>query len=184
MTFLAFVLILASCRPSPQKAENYYDNIILPLEDVFEKEEALISLINTEVDNPNDSSEVLSNTDTTDNAAFCKKIDMAFSNFQIQISISKNKVESLPDFDKNDNLKKTALDLLNEYDGICKKEYAELIQIVKIPEEKYSLENDNAFLELSEIIDNKIQEKTSILIKDLKLFAKKYNFEIKNDSIK
>ena len=185
MTFLAFALIIASCKPSPQKAEIYYDDIISPLEDIFEKEDVLIVLVNSEMDKlANDSSTYLSDTNKAFTDTVFKEIDMAYSNLQIQIAISKNKLELLKGFDKSDVLKVAALDLIDAYSEVCKNEYPELLQIVKIPAEKYSIENDDKFLELSEIIDNKLQEKINVLTREIKLFAEKYNFKIQNDTIK
>jgi len=185
ISLLTVLMIITSCKPSPQKAENYFDDIITPLEKVFDLEEEFILLINNQMDESvNDSSAVISKTDTSSFASDFKKIDLAFSNFQIQVAISKNKLESLPDFDKNDDLKMAAIDLLDEYSEVCNNEYPELIKTAKIPDGNYSIEDDDKILELTEKIDNKIQEKLSILTKELKLFANNYNFEIQNDSLK
>jgi len=181
---IVFLLFLVSCKPSPHKAEKYYDSIISPVEDVFAKEEALVSLVNNDSDTTgNKSPASTTKKDSVSNEEFAKMTDMAFYNLQTQIAVSKNKLELLPDFDKSDKLKMTALELMDVYTETCQHEYAELIRIEKIPPENSTLADDDRLLELSEIIDTKIQEKTDVLIKELKLFARKYNFEIKNDSI-
>jgi len=185
ISLLTGLMIIASCKPSPQKAEKYFDDIITPLEKVFDLEAEFIVLINNQMDkSANDSSAVVSKIDTSSFAADFKKIDMAFSNFQIQVAISKNKLELLPDFDKSDKLKKAAIDLLDIYSEVCNNEYPQLIKIAKIPDGNYSIEDDDKILELTETIDNKLQEKLSILAKELKLFANNYNFELQNDSLK
>lgn len=185
ISLIAALMMAVSCKPSPQKAEKYYDDIITPLEKVFDLEEEFIVLFNNHMDKSvNDSSAVITKIDTSALAAGFKKIDMAFNNFQIQVSVSKNTIEALPDFDKNDKLKKAALGLLDEYSNVCTNEYPELLKIAKIPDGSYSVEDDDKILELTEIIDNKLQEKIGVLTKELKLFAKNYNFEIQNDSMK
>lgn len=177
--------MIASCKPSPQKAEKYFDDIITPLEKVFDLESEFITLFNNQMDkSTNDSSAVISKRDTSSFNADFKKMDMAFNNFQIQVAVSKNKLESLPDFDKKGNLKKAAIDILDEYSEVCSNEYPQLIKIAKIPDGSYSIEDDDKILELTETIDNKLQEKLSILTKELKLFANNYNFELQNDSLK
>ncbi len=181
---LISILIWGSCKPSPQKAEKYYDAIIEPIEEVFKKEDVLISLINAEMDKTiKDSSSSIINNDTIIADTAYKKLDMAFSNLQIQVNVSINKLESLSDFDKSNTLKIKAINLMEEYNTLCKNEYAGLIYIIKIPEANYTLEDDDKFLALSESIDNKLQEKISGLLKEIKLFAKKYNFEIEKDTI-
>jgi len=185
ISLIAALMMAASCKPSPQKAENYYDDIITPLEKVFTLEEEFIVMFNNQMDKTvNDSSAVITTTDTGTLAAGFKKMDMAFNNFQIQVSASKNTLEAMPDFDKNDKLKRAAIDLLDEYSNVYANEYPELLKIAKIPDGNYSVEDDDKILELTEIIDNKLQEKINVLAKELKLFAKNYNFEIQNDSLK
>lgn len=185
ISLIAALMMAASCKPSPQKAENYYDDIITPLEKVFDLEEEFIVLFNDHMDNSvNDSSTVITKIDTGAFAAGFKKMDMAFNNFQIQVSVSKNNIEAMPDFDNNDKLKKAAIDLLDEYTNVCANEYPELLKIAKIPDGIYSVEDDDKILELTEVIDNKLQEKIGLLTKELKLFAKNYNFKIQNDSLK
>jgi hypothetical protein len=185
ISLLAVIIMIASCKPSPQKAEKYFDDIITPLEKVFDLESEFITLFNNQMDkSTNDSSAVISKRDTSSFNADFKKMDMAFNNFQIQVAVSKNKLESLPDFDKKGNLKKAAIDILDEYSEVCSNEYPQLIKIAKIPDGSYSIEDDDKILELTETIDNKLQEKLSILTKELKLFANNYNFELQNDSLK
>ncbi|HNW69534.1 MAG TPA: hypothetical protein PKI01_03965 [Bacteroidales bacterium] len=185
LSLITALMMAVSCKPSPQKAENYYDDIISPLEKVFDLEEEFIVLFNSQMDKTvNDSSTIITKIDTGSLAADFKKMDMAFNNFQIQVSVSKNTLEAMPDFDKNDKLKKTAIDVLDEYSKVCSNEYPELLKIAKIPDGNYSVEDDDKILELTEIIDNKLQEKIGVLTKELKLFAKNYNFEIQNDSLK
>jgi len=181
---LISIFIFGSCKPSPQKAEKYYDDILEPIEEVFKKEDVLISLINAEMDKSiNDSSSSIINIDTIIADTAYKKLDMAFSNLQIQVNISINKMKSLPDFDKSNTMKTKAIDLMEEYNAVCDNEYPGLIEIIKIPEANYTLENDDKFLALSESIDNKLQNKISALLKEMKQFARKYNFEIKKDTI-
>lgn len=184
INIFVFLIFLASCKPSPHKAEKYYDSIISPVEEVFAREEALVSIVNNDSDTTGKKSPAYAKRkDSVSDEEFAKMTDMAFYNLQTQIVVSKNKLELLPDFDKSDQLKKTALELMDVYTETCQQEYAELINIVKISQENFTLEDDDRLLELSEIIDTKIQKKTEALIKELKLFARKYNFEIKNDSI-
>ncbi len=184
INIIVFLFLCYSCKPSPQKAEKYYDDIIQPVENVFDKEDELISVINSERDTANnDSVSIISDIDTAKSKDFIRRVDLAFSNLKIQVSVSKNKIDALPDFDKKNILKQAAQNILDEYADLCDHEYSELITIVKIPKEEYSSEDDDNFFKLSETIDNKLQEKMTALITEIKLFAQEYNFEIQHDSL-
>ena len=180
------MLIMVSCKPSPQKAEQYYDAVKAPIDEVFEKEEALIVLINNETEKLA-SSPFTFQTDSTAapvaNNTGRQQIEQAYNDLLSQVSISKNKLSSLTGFEKSSQLKDAALALLTEYEVLCKNEYRELLQIVKIPAEDYSSEQDDRFMQLSDTIDNKLKEKIAILTDEIKMFSKKYNFKIQEDTI-
>ncbi len=180
------MLIMVSCKPSPQKAEQYYDAVKAPIDEVFEKEEALIVLINNETEKLA-SSPFTFQTDSTAAPVAAdtgrQQIEQAYNDLLSQVSISKNKLSSLTGFEKSSQLKDAALALLTEYEVLCKNEYRELLQIVKIPAEDYSSEQDDRFMQLSDTIDNKLKEKIAILTDEIKMFSKKYNFKIQEDTI-
>lgn len=183
---LAIVLVMVSCKPSPQKAEQYYDAVVSPLEDVFDKEEALIGLINNETEKLAASpftfqSDSIQKPIVADTGK--KQIEQAYKDLVSQIALSRNRLTSLKDFDKNSQLKDAALALLAEYDILCKNEYRELLQIVQIPPADYSSEDEDKFMRLSDTIDFRIKEKITMLTDELKLFSKKYNFRIQEDSL-
>jgi hypothetical protein len=180
-----FLLNMVSCKPSPQKAQDYYDRITLPIEALLGKEDQLIQVINANM--KKDSAGPFSDKkQANDTAAMVsqKALDMAFANFQMQIATSTNQMEAIGPFDKSTTLKDAAMGLLNEYKTVSENEYAELIKIVKIPEMEYTNEDDKNFLDLSDSIDNKLQRKISVYIQQVKLFAQQYNFQLEKDTVK
>ncbi|HOV11800.1 MAG TPA: hypothetical protein PLT47_00965 [Bacteroidales bacterium] len=183
---LLLMLVMASCKPSPQKAEQYYDTVIAPLEDVFDKEEALIVLINNKTEQLANSpftfqSDTVKDLVVVDTSG--KHIEQAYNDLISQIALSKIRLSSLKDFDKSSQLKDAALALLNEYDVLCKNEYRALLQILQIPPAEYSSEQEDKFMRLSDTIDYRLKEKITMLTEELKLFSKKYNFKIQEDSV-
>jgi hypothetical protein len=74
--------------------------------------------------------------------------------------------------------------MLTEYKTLSEKEYPSLIAILKIPELKYTNEDDTRLLDLTDSIDNKLQRKISLYVQQVKLFAQEYNFQLENDTVK
>ena len=174
----AVLMVISSCKPSPEKAENYYNEIFKQLELVVDKEATMINFINIE----------MQKSDTTlqkkDTASVKLEIDASFQDFKAQIDKSLYEVEKLPDFNGKTDFRDAAVNLLKEYKSVPSAEYVDAIKIVKIPMSLYTEEDDNMFLKLTETIDDKLQKKIDKYVKILKTFASEYKFEIVTDSIK
>jgi hypothetical protein len=183
LTIILFTI--ASCKPSPQKAQDYYNEIVKPIESVLTKEDALIQVINTDMNKDSaQSKSVIKKHENNEKAIIHKALDMAFANFQLQIATSLNQMEIIGKFDNKNDLKDAAQELLTEYKAVSEKEYPALIAIVKIPDIEYSNDDDTKFLDLSDSIDNKLQRKISAYIQQVKLFSQEYNFKLENDTVK
>ncbi len=180
VALLCLCLMASSCKPSPQKAENYYDEVTAPIQTVLGKEDELIRIINVEMGKS--QKDALSKATKTETES--KEIDFAFTNLQLQVTTSLNQLKMIKDFDGKSVLKNSAVELLNEYKNVCGNEYARLLAIVKIPSADYTNEHDNEFLKLTEIIDNKLQGKVTNFTKEVKVFAAEYKFALAKDSIK
>ena len=179
------LLALASCKPSPQKAMDYYTGITKPIESVLTKEDDLIHVVNALMSKDSANAKLLTKEkDTADKKIVLKALDMAFSNFCLQIATSTNQMEAIGSFDKSSALKDAAMGLLIAYKSTTENEYPNLIKLVKIPETEYTNDDDKKFMDLSDSIDNKLQQKISVYIQQVKLFAQEYNFQLEKDSVK
>jgi len=184
--FLAAILFsLVSCKPSPQKAREYYFDISKPIESVLTKEDELIKVINSNMKKDSarsvlDKKEI----DKTEVSVSNKALDMAFNNFQLQIATSLNQMRAIGMFDDKSSLHDAASEMLNEYKAVSEKEYPALINILKIPNINYSNEDDTRLLDLTDSIDSKLQRKISNYIQQVKLFSQEYNFKMEKDSLK
>ncbi|MCK9613296.1 MAG: hypothetical protein PHR81_06935 [Bacteroidales bacterium] len=180
--FFITLFVFQACKPSPYKAENYYHDILTSLESVIENEDSLVVAINTIMIHDSVTSSAIAVTeDTTVLNELHKKLDIAFNNLRLQISVSFNKISSMPPFDKEDNLRVAAIKLVETYKNICDKEYAEVITIVKTPAVNYTYEDDNKFLEITEMIDNNLQDRIDNFAGEAKIFAKNYKFNLENE---
>ena len=178
-----FLIALVSCKPSPQKASEYFDEISKPLELVLNKEDALIQIINAQMKNDSTTHDTLNKSDTA-TKTLVSALDMAFANFSLQIATSLNQMETIGKFDNSLTLRDAAMGLLKEYEAVSSTEFPALIEIVKIPVIDYTNEDDARFFTLSDSIDSKLQRKIDVYLREVKLFAKEYNFQLEKDTLK
>jgi hypothetical protein len=181
----AILLTIAACKPSPQKAQDYYEEVSKPIESILKREDNLVQAVNNLMKKDSTGSpSILKKMDKTVDQNKINEVDMAFSNFQMQISTSTNQLKAIGEFDNSNVLKDAAIDLLGEYKSVSEKEYPDLISIAKIPDADYTEANDTRFFVLSDSIDNKLQRKVAQYIRQVKLFSQNYKFQLENDSIK
>jgi hypothetical protein len=173
---------LNSCKPSSDKAQNYYSEILQQLDLIVEKESIMINFINMEMQKADTNTVKKSKVKINDTTNLALEIDASFLDFKKQIDNSLSEIQKLPDFDKKTALRDAAIELCKEYQSVAASEYIEVIKIVKIPLSLYTEEDDNKFLEITEQIDNKLQVKIDSYVKILKAFSSDYRFELIGDS--
>ena len=185
LLFIAiFCIILNSCKPSSDKAQNYYSDILKQLDLIVEKESVMIQFINMEMQKTDTNFTSKSKIKIQDTTNLILEIDASYLDFKGQIDKSLVELEKVSDFNGKSDLKNAAVDLCKEYKNVVADEYVDVIKIVKIPLSLYTEEDDNKFLELTETIDNKLQVKIDVYVKILKNFASEYKFELQGDSTK
>lgn len=185
LCLILFLFVQVACKPSPQKAEGYYLDISKPIESILIKEEDLINNINLLMnkDSSQASNSIMKKQTKNEDIESYKALDMAFSNFQLQIASSLNQMESIGAFDNKTTLKDAATDLLTEYKNVSEKEYPLIMTKIKIPDTEYTIEDDSVFMSLTDSIDNKLHRKISDYIRTVKLFAHEYNFKLEKDTL-
>ncbi len=175
-----FILALASCKPSPDKAMEYYNKVLDCQQAVLEKEDALIILINKEMNKTladSASANIPQTTDTLDNRTM---IDATYAEFCAQIVKSQSQLKETGAFNNKTELLDAATSLLDTYKKLSENEYKEVVGIVKIPSSIYTNEDDNRFLDLTERIDTCLQTQIDQFTRCCKSFAREYQFEIED----
>jgi hypothetical protein len=175
---LTILIAVASCKPSPRSAQKYQNDISAVLKKVFAAEDSLIFSINAAMNHAVSDSAMGEKVYQQQEKVSQQKISDNYENLKTFLGEALRSLKQMPPFDKDDGLRNSALAILEEYEDVCNEEYVAVIQISKTDPAEYSYDHDNRFLELSQDIDTRIQEKVSIYIKKSKEFAKKYNFEL------
>lgn len=152
-----FLLLLTACGTNAEDAKEFNDKIIQVQRNVLEAENDFINAVS------NNKQE---------------EIDQAYNTFLNTINESIKKVEEMEGHSKFDNFRKAALDFLKTYKAVTGKEYARAIEIAKIPDEKYTQEDDDELMQLSEIIDKKLQDAINEFGKAQEKFAKEWELNL------
>lgn len=171
-------VVLISCKPSPQKAQQYFERVMDYEQAVLEKEAILNQLINVEMQKTIKDSVNTASPEEMDTASYDKEINVAYSDFCLQIKESQRKMKELGPFDNKTDLLDAATALLETYRSLSEKEYQEVVDIVKIPAGRFTTDNDNRFLDLTEHIDTTLQVRIDDFTRASKTFARQYKFEI------
>ncbi len=175
---LMLLLVLAACKPSPDKARAYYESILDQHQAVLEKEDMLNLLINREMKKALKDS-VGANMSTgevqQENPA---DLDVAYADFCLQVKESISKTKETGPFHTNHKLLDASMALHETYLKLSEKEYKEVIDIVKIPPSLYTTENDERFFDLTLHIDTCLQTEIDNFTRACKEFALEYNFTI------
>lgn len=152
-----FLLFLSACGPNAEDAKEFNDKIIQVQKNVLEAENDFINTVS------NNKQE---------------EIDQAYNTFLSTINESIKKVEEMEGHSKFDTFRNATLDLLKTYKSVTEEEYAKAIEIAKIPDEKYTQEDDDELMQLSEEIDKKLQDAINEFGKAQEEFAKEWKLEL------
>jgi hypothetical protein len=173
---ISVLITLTSCKPSPGKAEAYYNTTLNYEQAVLEKEDVLIQFINREMQKSvadSANSVIQQNNDTASNKS---EITQAYTDFCSQIDASLEQAKKLDEFDGKTTLKDATLQLLETYKTLSGNEYKEVVEIVKIPAVLYTNEDDNRFMDLTVRIDTCLQNEIDQYTRTCKEFARDYKF--------
>jgi hypothetical protein len=173
---ISVLITLTSCKPSPGKAEAYYNTTLNYEQAVLEKEDVLIQFINREMQKSvadSANSVIQQNIDTASNKS---EITQAYTDFCSQIDASLGQAKKLDEFDGKTTLKDATLKLLETYKTLSGNEYKEVVEIVKIPAVLYTNEDDNRFMDLTIRIDTCLQNEIDQYTRTCKEFARDYKF--------
>jgi hypothetical protein len=171
------VFLFSACKPSTQDAEDYYDKVLDIQQEVLDKEDVFLGLINQETTDTIDE-QGTANTSMETNATDQINAETAYTGFCIQIDTALKQAKALQAFDGKNSLQKALIDLLNEYKLFSGKEFHELYRIaikdpiLRTPEE---FKHYGALIcRIDSCLDNKINE-FGIACKD---FARENHFEL------
>lgn len=158
---LLMVLMFSQCGPTTEEAIDYNDEIIA--------EELMV------IDKINELSNALSTYDPTN-------IEPALNNAKVQVDKSIKVLEGIGAFDGDSEFVDACMELFKVFKSQLNTEYAEQLEIYKLPLDQYGEKEENRYNELNDIIDEKYFpafEKFSTAQED---FANKWDFVLESPS--
>lgn len=142
---------------SKQDAINYNDKII-------EEESAIIDEIN-----------VLETEFSTYDPS---KIESALDAALLQVTNSIEIVEGLDDFDGSSEFKDQTLEFFKMFENQLEEDYAEMLEIYKLPADQYTTDEENRYNEIMKKIDDEYQPQFKEFTDTQDAFAAKYGFTL------
>lgn len=156
--YLASILALfISCSPSTNEAVEYNDKIV--------NEQILVA---TAIDSLN---ELISNKDTS-------QINTCYQGLLNTIKLSSTKIDSITDFDNQDDYKNAIKKFLKTYQEILDNEYKNLIHICYLPDTLINQDTLDFFNKTLNQINKKVTTQMTEFNTFQESFAKKYNFSL------
>jgi hypothetical protein len=119
LLFLSALVFLVSCSPRSKKAADYNDSIISYQSEISLGFDAL---------------------DTTFSTLVADDMDYAYLMLRSKIETGQRVLDTLPRFKKDTLLLNAAKRLFEFYDDVCRDEYAELVDIMKMPDSLYTID--------------------------------------------
>jgi len=162
MAFVALVAMLISCKPSKEDALKYNDALVNEEILVIKAESAFTDAVINNRQNELDSLYQI----------FLKQIDISIANV--------NNIKPIGDENK---FKDATLSLLSTYKSVVNNEYAEVLEIAKVPDDEFTQEHNNNMNLLSEKIDEKLEKEIQNFLNAQKELAKKYDLSIYSQNI-
>jgi hypothetical protein len=154
---IVIALIIVSCGPTTQDAIKYSETII-------DKQIAIVKTIDI--------------------------LDESFNHFDIKdtektrieaLNTTNNAIEAITkmeNFEKECVFKNEALILFNTYKSILEDEYVKIIELYNLPQEEYTMVEDNMWNEISKKLTKKKDSSFNKFNEQHLLFAQKYKFEL------
>ncbi|WP_306641644.1 LIC11966 family surface protein [Sanyastnella coralliicola] len=154
LLFCAFAVILTSCESRSEKAAAYNDSLI-------EQQAYVLSALN-ELDSS------LNKIDTT-------HIDEAYQILQGRIVESLRAVDEIGAFNKDESLYNATRELIQGYEGIVDGPYAELIDLISLPDSMFTPSKQLRAFEVEDDIINGVENLHNSFTKKQATFGVKYN---------
>jgi hypothetical protein len=152
------LLLITSCGPTVQDAIDYNDKIIAIETSVIEK----INKLESE----------FTSYDPI-------KIEPAWNDAKAQLETSITELEKVEAFDGKTEFKDQTMELFKTFQKQVGTEYLEMLNIYKLPADKYTEIEENRYNELLKKIDNEYQAAFNKFTDVQNKFAAKYGFELK-----
>jgi hypothetical protein len=178
LLLFAAIVGMNACKPSPGKAEAYYNEMLDHQQAVMEKEDILIRIINKEMAKTLGDSVNANIPKGADSVGNSKELDLAFADFCLQIKESSAGIAEMGSFDGSTRLFDAGVSLIETYRKLSENEYKEVVEIVKIPASEYGDEDDNRFLDLTVHIDTCLAAQIEEFTRVCKEFSRDYQFTI------
>jgi hypothetical protein len=155
--FLLSYVFFNSCTPSVKDAIAYNDTIVAHHEEIFKK---------------------LAYLKDTYHEFIPEQMDSAYSDVMRSTLNGIDFTNKLEGFHGDESYKKTALSLFELYRSVIENEHARIVELFKLPTEKFRQKEIDEVDRLNEEADKKITEKIEEIGKIQAEFVKKYQFTI------
>lgn len=162
LTF-AFLLLVVSCKPTPEEGIKYNDDIIAEQVAVMKKIDGLDESINT--------------YDGT-------KMDAAYAALNDQLDISIKKIQDMKDFDGKHDFKDVTIKYFNTVREGMLAEMKPIIAISKKPSDDFTDEDQSQINQLFDKNIDRVQKVDDEFAAIQEKFAKEYKFTIKESKPK
>jgi len=154
---LFVVAFITSCGPTMEDAINYNDQII-------DEELAIIDKINV--------------LETEFSTYEPSKIEPALDAALLQVTNSIEIVEALDNFDGSSEFKNQTLEFFRMFKKQLEEDYAEMLEIYKLPSDQYTSVEEKRYNEIVKKIDDEYQPQFKEFTGTQDAFATKYGFTL------
>lgn len=158
LSFFLYLLLLASCGSSSEKAIQYNDKLIAIQDSVVPKEEAFMNSLDS-------------------NAEWIQRAHAQLLN---QVNLSIAATQRLGAFHGKDEYITTASTFLNTYKNVVENEYRKMMRIASKNIEDISPEDDSLYTQSLKEASGKIMKATEALVSAQKAFAQENKFQLED----
>jgi hypothetical protein len=158
ISLLFVILAMTSCGPSSDKAMAYNDKIIDEQIAIIDRIDFMYESFKNFVP---------------------EEMDKAYNGARMQIDSGIIRVSKMEAFDESTHFRDSAIILFNVYKSVFENEFKEMVSIYKLPDKKFTKEQKDKWMMLSDQAKKKMNDALQKLQQTQNAFTKKYKFKIK-----
>ena len=180
LLFITTFILIESCSNTTKKATEYYKKIYNCTEGIFKSEDTLIGTI-TNIRNLQSQQYIADKyiPDTNINISLhINNLDTIYKSFLFSIDSSNKALQGVSEFDGGKLLKNGAIELNSVYKKVAVNYYKQIIDIIKILPDNYTVEDDTRFQEISDTINIFLENEIEKFNKISEAFISYYGVEL------
>lgn len=180
LLFITTFILIESCSNTSTKASEYYKKVYNCTEGIFKSEDTLIGAI-TNIRNLQ-SQQYISGKympDTNINISLhINNLDVVYKSFIFSIDSSSKALQGISEFDGGKLLKNGAIELNSAYKKVAVNYYKQIIDILNILPDNYTVEDDTRFQEISDSINIYLENEIEKFNKISEAFISYYGVDL------